>query len=377
MPMGWLWYDRRARSVLLQVAFGLLLVGLIGLIAHTVSTNLSRLNMSAGFGFLRQHAGFQIGETLIGYDPSDSYLRAIMVGGLNTLLVSALSCVFATVIGTAVGVMRLAGSPLPRRLASCYVLVFRNTPLLLQMMLWYVVLQSLPPIRRAMSLGDSVFLSQRGLRLPSPVLHTSTGVVTAVALTLGALLVVLSPLHRRRRVSGVAGTALVLAGAAGLALSYGDFGVEFPVRHGFNFEGGIQLSPEFAAVLTGLVLYYAAYTAEIVRGGILAVSPGQWEAARAVGLSYGKALRHVVLPQALLVIIPPLTLEYVGIIKGSSIGILVGYPELFWAISAAIGQTGHAVEGVALLMAAYLVPSLLASTAMNAFNRRLVRRGVA
>jgi general L-amino acid transport system permease protein len=380
---GCFWYSRRFRSLLFQAAVAVMLVVVIGLVVHTTAANLARLNMASGFGFLRQHAGFQIGETLIDYDPSDSYLRAICIGGLNTLLVSALACTIATVIGTLVGVMRLAPNPLLRRFAFLYVTIFRNTPLLLQMMLWYVLLQALPPIRQALSVSGVIFLSQRGLWLPSLSVRDTPGLLALAGIAAGLALMAVSVTARirlrpaARRLRWAAGIVLLPACTAAFIHGHCIFALEFPARRGFNFEGGIQLSPEFTAVLTGLALYYAAYTAEIVRGGILAVPAGQWEASRALGLSRSQALRHIVGPQALRVAIPPLTLEYVGIIKGSSIGILVGYPELFWAIGAAIGQTGHAVEGVALLMLAYLIPSLAASIGMNAFNRRLLRRGFA
>ncbi len=171
--------------------------------------------------------------------------------------------------------------------------------------------------------------------------------------------------------------ALLLAGIVAVVTIGRSVEVQYPVRRGFNFTGGLEMSPEFTALLAGLVLYYAAYIAEIVRGGILAVSRGQWEAARALGLAAWPVLRRVVLPQALRVITPPLTLDYVGIIKSSSLGILVGYPELFWSVSTMIGQSGHAIEGISLLMLAYLVPSLGAAAAMNAFNRRLLRGAAA
>jgi len=353
--------------LLLQAAAAAVIFAVAAWIAQTTATHLAERNMSAGFGFLSQHAGFVIGETLIPFDAEDSYLRAVMVCGLNTVFVSLIACTASTILGVAVGLGRLAPNPVLHRLASLYVLLFRNTPLLLQMILWYALLQALPPVRQALSLAGSVFLSQRGLRLPALDIQPEAFLGTVVAIAAAAVL--LWRAGQRLRLPIL--TASLLIGIA--ALSRWPIGVDYPVRRGFNFVGGLEMTPEFTALLAGLTLYYAAYIAEIVRGGILAVPAGQWEAARALGLSAWRVLRHVVVPQALRVITPPLTLEYVGIIKSSSLGILVGYPELFWSVSAMIAQTGHAIEGITLLMLAYLVPSLGAAAGMNALNRRLLR----
>ena len=364
------WYDRRARALVLQLAAAAAVVAVAAWIVETTAAHLAERNMSAGFGFLRQHAGFIIGETLIPFDAQDSYLRAVVVCGLNTVFVSLLACVTATVLGALIGLGRLAANPVVHRLASLYVLAFRNTPLLLQMILWYALLQALPPVRQALSIAGTIFLSQRGLRLPA--LEAEPGLLLAAAGTLVAIAVLVSLVGPRWRLPLLIASFLVGA----IALS-GRIGIDVPVRRGFNFAGGLEMTPEFTALFAGLTLYYAAYIAEIVRGGILAVPHGQWEAARALGLSAWRVMRHVVVPQALRVITPPLTMDYVGIIKASSLGILVGYPELFWSVSAMIGQTGHAIEGIALLMLAYLVPSLGAALAMNAFNRRLLRTSAA
>jgi len=368
--VGRWWYDRRTRALLLQLGAAAAIVAVAAWIVETTAAHLAERNMSAGFGFLRQHAGFVIGETLIPFDSQDSYLRAAVVCGLNTVFVSLLACVAASILGAVIGLGRLAANPVLHRLASLYVLVFRNTPLLLQMILWYALLQALPPVRQALSLAGSVFLSQRGLRLPALVVQPEVLIAAAGAIVLVAVLV--SRIGPRWRLP-----VLIASLLAGAALFSSRVGVDLPIRRGFNFVGGLEMTPEFTALFAGLTLYYAAYIAEIVRGGILAVPRGQWEAARALGLSAWRVMRHVVVPQALRVITPPLTMEYVGIIKSSSLGILVGYPELFWSVSAMIGQTGHAIEGIAVLMLAYLVPSLGAAAAMNAFNRRLLRTSAA
>ena len=363
-------YDRRARALFLQLAAAAGIVAVAAWIVDTTAANLAERNMSAGFGFLRQPAGFVIGETLIRFDAHDSYLRAVVVCGLNTVFVSLLACVAATILGAVIGLGRLAANPVLQRLASLYVLAFRNTPLLLQMILWYALLQALPPVREALSIAGSIFLSQRGLRLPAPEVEPTALLAAAGAIVVAIVLV--SRVGPRWRLPVLIASLLIAATAL-----YGRVGVDFPERRGFNFAGGLEMTPEFTALFAGLTLYYAAYIAEIVRGGILAVPPGQWNAARALGLSNRHLMQHVVVPQALRVITPPLTMEYVGLIKASSLGILVGYPELFWSVSVMIGQTGHAIEGIALLMLAYLVPSLSAAAAMNAFNRRLLRTSAA
>jgi general L-amino acid transport system permease protein len=370
ISLGRWWYDRRARALLLQLLAAAAIVVIAAWIMETTSAHLAERNMSAGFGFLRQHAGFVIGETLIPFDAQDSYLRAVVVCGLNTVFDSLLACGAATILGTVIGLGRLAVNPVLHRLASLYVLAFRNTPLLLQMILWYALLQILPPVRQALSIAGAIFLSQRGLRIPS--LEVQPAVLIEAAGTIAFVALLVSRVGPRWRIP-VLITSL-LAGATALS---GRIGVDIPVRRGFNFIGGLEMTPEFTALFAGLTLYYAAYIAEIVRGGILAVPRGQWEAARALGLSTWRVMRHVVVPQALRVITPPLAMEYVGLIKSSSLGILVGYPELFWSVSTMIGQTGHAIEGIALLMLAYLVPSLGAAAAMNAFNRRLLRTSAA
>lgn len=367
---GQWWYDRRTRSLLLQIAAAAGVVAVAGWIVQTTATHLAERNMSAGFGFLREHAGFVIGETLIPFDAQDSYLRALLVCALNTVFVSLLACVAATILGVVVGLSRLARNPVLHRLASLYVLVFRNTPLLLQMILWYALLQALPPVRRALSLAGAVFLSQRGLRLPALDVQPAVLLATLAAAAAAGLL--LWRIGARWRLPLLIASLLV-----GVVALSGHVSIDYPIRRGFNFAGGLEMTPEFTALFAGLTLYYAAYIAEIVRGGILAVAPGQWEAARALGLSSWRVMRHVVVPQALRVMTPPLTMEYVGIIKSSSLGILVGYPELFWSVSTMIGQTGHAIEGITLLMLAYLVPSLCAAAGMNALNRRLLRTAAA
>jgi len=291
-------------------------------LVHNALANMERAGIATGYSYLGREASFEIGESLIPYSPADSYGRALVVGLLNTLLVSGIGVVLATVLGTATGVARLARNWLLKKLALVYVEAVRNVPLLLQLILWWDVLRvSAPPPRQAWHPLPGVYVSVRGIALPVPVL---------------------SPPHW-----------------------------DVPHLTAFNFTGGITLSPEFAALLIGLAVYTAAFIAEIVRGGIEGVSRGQTEAALALGLSQGKTLRLVVLPQALRIIVPPMLSEYLALTKNSSLAIAVGYPELMSITNTTLNQTGQAIEAITLMMAIYLAISLVTSFAMNWYNRRI------
>ena len=316
----------RGRALLAQLAGGALLLALGAVLATTLAGNLERPNLATGFGFLLRPAGMQIGESAIPFEPSDSFAWAVLAGLVNTVRVAAVAIVLATVLGTAIGIMRLSGNLLLRAITAAYVELFRNVPLLLQILFWSALLLRLPPVRQAIDLGGVLVLSQRGLQMP----------------------------------------ALHLAGWS--------VEVEWPVRKLFGYAGGMTLSPEFCALLAGLVAYTGAFIAEIVRGGIAAVPEGQREAARSLGLHDGTILRLVVLPQALRIIVPPLTSQYTGIIKNSSLAVAIGYPDLFWAVSTAINVTGHAVEGVLVLMALYLCLTLATAGSMNLWYGRMLRR---
>ena len=318
--------SRRSRELAAQGVGALLLVLVAAVLVTTLAGNLARLNLTAGFGFLLRPAGMRIGESLVAFEPTDSFLWAMVAAGVNTVRVSLAAIVLATVLGTAVGVMRLGSNPLLRGITGVYVEVFRNTPLLLQILFWSAVLLKLPGIRDAVDFWGWAFLSNRGLQLPTVVFS-----------------------------DGIA--------------------MQFPVRRLFGFQGGMALTPEFCALLLGLVAYSGTFIAEIVRAGILAVPGGQWEAARSLGLRDGTIMRRIVLPQALRVIVPSLTSQYVGIVKNSSLAIAIGFPDLFWAVSTAINVTGHAVEGVAVLMVGYLVLTLGTSGAMGVWYSRLMRAG--
>jgi general L-amino acid transport system permease protein len=297
-------------------------------LSSTLMDNLARLNLTPGFGFLLRPAGMRMGESVLPFEPTDSFAWAMLAATTNTIRVAVAGIALATVLGMAAGVLRLGANPLPRAITSVYVELFRNTPLLLQVLFWSAILLKLPPIREAISVNGWAFLSNRGLQLPSIVWHD------------------------------------------GPALQY-------PVRRLLGYQGGMTLSPEFCALLLGLVAYHGAFIAEIVRGGIGAIPRGQWEAARSLGLRDATIMRRVVLPQALRIILPSMTTQYVGIVKNSSLAVAIGYPDLFWAVSTAINVTGHAIEGVAVLMAFYLVLTLGTSGLMGVWYARLLRRGTA
>jgi general L-amino acid transport system permease protein len=378
------WNDRRVRSVLYQIAVigGVALLGAY-LVSNTLA-NLESRNIATGFGFLWREAGFGVSESPIEYSPADSYARVLVVGLLNTLKVSIVGIVLATIIGTIAGIARLSHNWLVARFASVYVEGLRNIPVLLQLFFWYTLIsEALPGPRQALHPLPGVFLSARGLKFPEPVWQTThllmfvaflVGIAAAWAIGRWARL-------RRERTgqpfpSIQVGVALVL----GLPILVWILGgaptaMDVPELRGFNFVGGFTVTPEFTALLVGLVLYTGTFIAEIVRGGILAVAHGQTEAGLALGLSRGQVLRLIILPQALRVIIPPLTSQYLNLTKNSSLAVAIGYPDLVSTANTAINQTGQAVEGIAIIMAVYLTVSLSISAFMNWYNQRIALKG--
>jgi general L-amino acid transport system permease protein len=374
------WHDPAVRGIVLQILFVALVVALGAFLVHNTLVNLARQNIATGFGFLDREAAFGIGESLIAYSPADTYARAFLVGLTNTLYVSALGIVLATLLGTMMGLARLSSNWLVAKLAQIYVETFRNIPLALQLFFWWGLLRwSAPPPRQAWQPLADVFVSNRGVVFPVPREDPAhlwmlgaliLGIVAAWAIARWARL-------RQARTgqsfpSGWAGLALIaglpLAAflAAGAPLS-----LDMPALHGFNFTGGSAVSPEFAALLIGLVIYTGSFIAEIVRAGILAVSWGQSEAASALGLSSWQRMRLIVLPQALRVIVPPMTSEYLSLTKNSSLAVIIGYPDLVSIADTTINQTGQAVEGIAMIMAVYLAISLAISLLMNLYNRHV------
>jgi general L-amino acid transport system permease protein len=370
----------------------LLVAGLLAL-AYGAATNaadkLARQGIVAGFGFLDRAAGFDISQSLIPYAAATaSYGRAALVGLLNTLLVSGLGIVLASVIGFGIGLARFSPNLILRGLARAYVELFRNVPLLLQLLVWYVAVRvALPEPRDPAAWREAIFLTQRGLFLPRPD-FSEWGALVPGAFGLGlGLSLALRGVSRARAARTGRGLPLLWPGLAlslglpalawiGLALAGRPVPVAFPARGPFDIEGGLALQPEFTALLAGLSTYTAAFIAEIVRAGIASVPRGQGEAATALGLSRAKALRLVVVPQALRVIVPPLTSQYLNLTKNSSLAVLIGYPDLVHVMMGTVlNQTNQAMEAVTITMAVYLAISLATAAAMNRYNARIVAVG--
>ncbi len=380
-PKVALLYNPRFRALVSQLLLIAIVVWLGWEIVNNTIANLQRQKIASGFDFLGQTAGFGIIQTLIPYTEESSYGRAFLVGLLNTLLVSAIGIVLATILGFIVGVARLSKNWLISRIAAAYVEIVRNLPLLLQIFFWYfAVLRSLPGPRQSNVIADSIFLNNRGLYTPKPLFGEGAGYVGWAFL----IAVVISIAFRiwakkRQEATGeqyhvfwvslalIVGLPLITFFAMGMPVSF-----EYPVLRGFNFTGGIQIIPEFVALLLALVIYTAAYIGEVVRAGILAVSHGQTEAAHALGLRHGLTLRLVVVPQALRVIIPPLTNQYLNLTKNSSLAAAIAYPDLVSVFAGIVlNQTGQAVEVLLITMGVYLSLSLLTSLAMNWYNARI------
>lgn len=373
-------YDLRVRAIIYQVVAVASVVFLGLYLFSNVSQKLAEQNIATGFAFLSREAGFVISQTLIDYKPSDTYGRAILVGITNTIWVSAWGVVFATIIGFFVGIARLSSNPLLALLAFLYVEALRNVPLLLYLFLWYaLIVTSLPSVRDAWEFLPHVFLSNSGLTVPS-LNWSGAHTIALAALVLGGILAVFV---RRRIVAErirtgrervtwpLVAVALLAPPIAAILLFQPDLAFSLPEKGRFRLTGGAQLKPEFVALLVGLALSASAGIAEIVRSGILSVRKGQWEAARALGLSDGRTMRLVVIPQALRVIIPPLTSSYLSLFKNSSLAIAIGYPDLVMVSNTTMNQTGQAIEGIAIFMLVYLGLSITISVFMNWYNSRV------
>ncbi len=375
------WNDPDKRALLFQVIVAAVVAFLVIVIVDNTVTNLEKRGITTGFDFLDQSAGFGITQTLIDFDESHSFGRTFIVGLLNTILVSILGIILSTVVGFLVGVGRLSGNWLVSRLCGAFIEIFRNVPVLLQIMFWYfAVLRILPSPRQSLSLGESVFLNVRGLYVPEPLFQSEAiwlGLALLLAVTACIVLVFWN--RRRQRQTGIAlpvgilSTGMLL-GLPVLVMLFGQNIVvwEYPQLKGFNFRGGITVLPELMALLLGLVFYTASYIAENVRSGIEAVNKGQTEAAHALGLSRGRTLRLVIIPQAMRVIIPPLSTHYMNLIKNSSLATAIGYPDMVSVfMGTTLNQTGQAIEIIGMTMAVYLVMSLLVSLLMNLYNRKM------
>jgi len=378
-----LWRDIRVLKILAQLIFVIVLVSLAAYLYNNVTTNLARQGLAVGYGFMNNPASFGIGESFIPYEPSDTYARALLVGLVNTLVVSALGIVFTTIVGVLTGVARLSSNWLINKFAAAYVGVIRNTPLLLQLMFWYfgVVLQ-LPGVQQAVELPGPVFLTQRGVYM---VWGEGTSTFPAwrifvliALLSIPVIWFVLRSAQKRASIPLSPWWNLAYLVIPVLILLIG-FVIEpepplqasVPELSGLNFRGGPRLTPEFAALLFGLVVYTGAFIAEIVRAGIQAVSRGQVEAARSLGLTTGQALRLVVFPQALRIMVPPVTSQYLNLAKNSSLAIAIGFPDLFSIAGTTFNQTGAAIEIITIMMLSYLSISLFTSLLMNIYNRRI------
>jgi general L-amino acid transport system permease protein len=358
-----------------QVVVLALVIGAIyGLALITVS-NLDARGIRTGFAFLGQPANLGISETWISFMPGrDSYARALLAGAANTILVSVIAICLSTALGVTVGISRLSSNWLLSRSAGLYVEVIRNIPLPLQLLVLYQILLNLPSARQAINLGGVIVLSNRGLRTPAVLWGQWDFAWAMVCLVIVTLVLSYKPLMSRLGRRSTAPVGTIVVGASVFALlaltALAPPTLERPTLDGFNFRGGMTLSPELTALVFGLTLYAAAFIAEIVRAGVQSVSAGQWEAAQALGLSRGQTLRLIVLPQSLRLIIPPLASQYLSTIKDSSLAVVIGYPELASIVNTMIGETGQPVEGVALLMLAYLIISVPVGMFMNWYNRK-------
>ena len=374
------WRDPDKRAIVFQAVTLLLVLSLGYYLFSNTQANLERQSIATGFSFLENEASFEIGESMIAYSAADSYAKALLVGALNTLKVAFIGIILTTILGTLIGVARLSHNWLVSRLAAVFIEVTQNIPILLQLFFWYVIFyEAFPSPRQALNPFPGIFLSNRGLITAVPEAHAAHGAMFwALLVAVVSWWLIKRWAHKRQNATGkifpVIRVGLLLSfllpGLTWLAFG-GPTALDVPVLSGFNFKGGTTISPEFSALLLGLVLYTSAFVAEIVRSGIQSVSRGQVEAAMAVGLRPGQVLRLVILPQALRVIIPPLTSQMLNLTKNSSLAVAIGYSDFVAVTNTTINQTGQAIEGVALIMAIYLFFSLSTSVFMNWYNKKM------
>jgi general L-amino acid transport system permease protein len=370
---------RRLTGLLWQVLVIAIAVLVVGWLWSNAVHNLSARRISTGFAFLGREAGMPIADSWIAYSPKDIYLRAFLVGLINTLRVAVIGVVLATIFGTLIGIARLSSNWLLARLSAVYVEVIRDIPLLLQLLFWYVLMQGLPAARAAWRPIEGVFLSNRGLMIPAlPVEAGNVAVMASAALGLIILLALRRRMVSRQMLDGrprhIWPYALMLLLGLPALTSWGlgvSWAVTTPKLRGFNFVDGWTLSPEYFALLIALVTYTSAFIAEIVRSGIQAVAKGQWDAALALGLRRSFVLRHIVMPQALRVIIPPMTSQYLNLTKNSSLAVAVGYQDIVSIANTTLNQTGQAIESIALIMLVFLTISLGISLFMNWYDARI------
>ena len=374
------WSDPKFRNLVWQILVVGAVVTIIAYLARNTQRNLDARHIATGFAFLGRTAGIPIGEHMLSYDPAiNTYGHALLIGLLNTLRVAVVGIVLTTILGTVIGIARLSKNFLLSRCAGLYVEVIRDIPVLLQLLFWYGLLQTLPAVRQALNPIPGFFLSNRGIKIPLLDWDPAHGwALAAFAAGLAGVLAMRRFASKRQAATGVRpaiwpvviGLLIVFPVIVWAALG-APFMLDVPVRGGFNFSGGGTVSPEYAALTLGLTIYTAAYIAEIVRSGIEAVPQGQWEAAGALGLRPSSVLRHVVLPQALRVVIPPMTSQYLNLTKNSSLAVAIGYQDIVSIGQTTLNQTGQSIEGIALVMAVFLVISLGISLLMNWYNARI------
>ena len=375
---NWSWRSQAFRGLVYQVLAVVLIVLCVGYLAHNTQTNMRERGIQSGFDFLNSPAGFDIGESLFAFDSGENYWHAYLIGFTNTLRVAITGLILTTILGTLIGVGRFSRNALVRGLCVCYVELFRNIPVLLQLLMWYLMFtEVLPDSANPLVLGP-LYLSKGGLNFPIPV--WATGQYFA-AIGMGLALIV-SFVYRRWAILSFERTGVprsLFWVPIGIVIGFGVLGwliggapseFNMPIQGEFAIENGGALTPEFLSVLLGLTIYTAAFVAEVVRGGIQSVALGQTEAASALGLGRGQTMRLVTLPQALRVIIPPITNQYLNLTKNSSLAVAIGYPDVVSIANTAINQTGRAVECIAIIMVVYLSTSLLTSMLMNWYNTR-------
>ena len=375
---SWSWRSQAFRGLVYQ-ALALAVIGLMAwFLIHNTLENMRVRGIQSGFDFLTQPAGFDIGESIMGFDSSESYFKALMVGLGNTLRVAILGIIFTTLLGTLLGVGRFSRNALVRGLCSAYVEFFRNVPILLQLLMWYLAMtEYLPDTLEPIQMG-SFFLSKGGLSFPAPVwapghIWAMWGLVAGVAVAWLYRRWAHQQFEATGRVRSLFWAPLAMVAACvllGWLAGGAPMEVNVPFKGEFAVEGGSALTPEFIAILLGLTIYTSAFVAEVVRAGIQSVARGQSEAAAALGLSKGQEMRLVMLPQALRVIIPPLTNQYLNLTKNSSLAVAIGYPDVVSIANTALNQTGRAVECISLVMLVYLTTSLGTSILMNWYNSR-------
>jgi|TARA_B110000967_G_C18882061_1_gene561654 general L-amino acid transport system permease protein len=376
-----LWYDKESRSVIVQIISLAVILGFFAYLINNAAVNMAAIGKDIDFSFLFNPADYDINQTLIDYSSRSSHFRAGLVGLLNTLLIAAFGIVIATVLGFTLGVMRLSKNWITQKLAYIYIEYMRNVPVLLHILLLYgIIVNVFPKTKQAYNFGDTFFLSNRGLMSPTGTFEPAMWFVVATFVAgIAFTLWFRSYARKTQEQTGktyplfwISLAALIVVPSIAYFIAGSPMVWEYPALKGFNFKGGMVIRPEFIALLLALSMYTAAFIGEIVRGGILAVDHGQTEASYALGLSPSRTLSLVVIPQAMRVIIPPLTSQYLNLAKNSSLAIAIGYMDIVATIGGiSLNQTGREMESMAIVLSMYLVLSLIISSAMNWYNKRI------